>query len=106
MDEQTLVTILNKMGIEFGSGVMALLPIIPLIVARLKDFPVLKKLQDKGYPAYEGSAVGLGILGAWAFGIANPVVAGIVLGLAGIGGRQIVKRKETNNVTIPTTGIH
>jgi len=90
-----VLDILSKLGIQASGGVLSLIALIPFIVARLKDFPILRSLQDKGYPAYEVTAVGLGILSAFTFGVANPVVTGLVLGLAGIGGRQIAKKKGT-----------
>ena len=92
--EEPLVTILSKLGIELTGNMLPFVALIPIIVARLKEFPFLKNLQTKGYPAYEGSAIGIGILLALGLSIPNPVVVGLVLGLAGIGGRQVAKKRK------------
>jgi hypothetical protein len=93
MESPEVVEILTKLGIDASGGVLSLIAIIPFVVARLKSYPVLESLQGKGYPAYEVTAVVLGVLGSLAMGVSNPVVTGIVFGLAGIGGRQIAKSK-------------
>jgi hypothetical protein len=85
---------MEELMTELGPKAIGLVALVPLIVSRLKKMPLLTGLQKKGYPAYEAVSVLLGIGSTFATGLANPVVAGILIGLAGIGGRQISKIKE------------
>jgi len=79
---------------QFGPKALSLLAIVPLLVQRLKKLPILVKLQGQGYPAFETTAISLGIIGAFAMSLANPIVVGVVAGLAGIGTYKVASPKK------------
>lgn len=62
-----------------SGGVLVLL--IPPIVQILKRIPLVVNL-NKNAPVYELLSLGLGVAGAFALGLPNALITGIVAGLA------------------------
>ncbi len=75
--------------VQATGGILVVL--VPAVLQILKTIPPVVKAQKAGYPVYEVLGVLLGVGGAYALGIANPIVAGIVVGLAAEKGFDIVK---------------
>lgn len=79
---------------QLGPSAAGLIAVVPLLVQQLKKLPVVVGLQKRGYPAYELLSLALGIAGAFAFGLPNPLFAGAIVGLAASGAYDNVKKPK------------
>jgi len=89
---------MEKLLTELGPSAAGLIAVVPLLVQQFKKWPVIVRLQDRGYPAYELLSLALGIGGAFALALPSPIFAGLIVGLAASGAYDNVKKK-TNERT-------
>ena len=78
---------------QIGSSGGILVLLIPALVQVLKRIPFVTQLQAAKFPAYEILSLALGVGGAFALGLPNALIAGIIAGLAAGKGYDVVKGK-------------
>jgi len=82
---------MEELTTQFGSVAAMLVGLVGVVVQQFKRAPAMENLQKK-IPVYQGLSLGLGILGAFQFGIPNPIFAGLFIGLGAMGAFDTVKK--------------
>jgi len=72
---------MEELTTQLGPAATTLIAVVAGLVQQLKRIPAVATFQEK-FPVYQTAALALGILGAHAIALSNPVFAGVMIGLA------------------------
>ena len=87
METEMLEKVISTVGPMEGM----IATIIAAIIQNLKRFPFVTDLREKGVPVFRLGSLILGVGGAHLLGLANPAVAGLIIGLIAMGEYDLVK---------------
>ena len=82
---------------EIGPAATTLVGVVAMLVQQLKRFPFILAMKDKA-PIFSIASLAFGIGGAHLLGLANPIFAGVIVGLAAGGAFDTVKKINGTSV--------